>query len=151
MGLNKAWEDVKIFHKTFKAPVGEDPHMLERERSLARADWMREIGAEPADSDAGSPRFGQFPPREPAALPAPALPNARIMIHQPTGGAKGQASDVKIHAEEILYTRKRLNDLLSKHTKQPLKVIDKDTDRDFFMSAEEALKYGLVDKIIEKR
>lgn len=80
-----------------------------------------------------------------------ALPNARIMIHQPTGGAKGQASDVKIHAEEILYTRKRLNDLLSKHTKQPLKVIDKDTDRDFFMSAEEALKYGLVDKIIEKR
>ncbi len=80
-----------------------------------------------------------------------ALPNARIMIHQPTGGAKGQASDVKIHAEEILYTRKRLNDLLSKHTKQPLKVIDKDTDRDFFMSAEEALKYGIVDKIIEKR
>jgi len=80
-----------------------------------------------------------------------ALPNARIMIHQPTGGAKGQASDVKIHAEEILYTRKRLNNLLSKHTKQPLKVIDKDTDRDFFMSAEEALKYGIVDKIIEKR
>ncbi|MEA4873443.1 MAG: ATP-dependent Clp endopeptidase proteolytic subunit ClpP [Synergistaceae bacterium] len=80
-----------------------------------------------------------------------ALPNSRVMIHQPTGGARGQASDVKIHAEEILYTRKRLNDLLSKHTKQPLKVIDKDTDRDFFMSAEEALKYGIVDKIIEKR
>lgn len=80
-----------------------------------------------------------------------ALPNSRVMIHQPTGGARGQASDVKIHAEEILYTRKRLNDLLSKHTKQPLEVIDRDTDRDFFMSAEEALKYGLVDKIIEKR
>lgn len=80
-----------------------------------------------------------------------ALPNSRVMIHQPTGGARGQASDVKIHAEEILYTRKRLNDLLSKHTKQPLEVIDKDTDRDFFMSAEEALKYGIVDKIIEKR
>lgn len=80
-----------------------------------------------------------------------ALPNSRVMIHQPTGGARGQASDVKIHAEEILYTRKRLNDLLSKHTKQPLKVIDKDTDRDFFMSAEEALNYGIVDKIIEKR
>ena len=80
-----------------------------------------------------------------------ALPNSRVMIHQPTGGARGQASDVKIHAEEILYTRKRLNDLLSKHTKQPLEVIDRDTDRDFFMSAEEALKYGIVDKIIEKR
>lgn len=80
-----------------------------------------------------------------------ALPNSRVMIHQPSGGARGQASDVKIHAEEILYTRKRLNDLLSKHTKQPLEVIDRDTDRDFFMSAEEALKYGLVDKIIEKR
>jgi len=80
-----------------------------------------------------------------------ALPNSRVMIHQPTGGARGQASDVKIHAEEILYTRKRLNDLLSKHTKQPLKVIDKDTDRDFFMSAEEALKYGIVGKIIETR
>ncbi len=80
-----------------------------------------------------------------------ALPNSRVMIHQPTGGARGQASDIKIHAEEILYTRKRLNDLLSKHTKQPLKVIDKDTDRDFFMSAEEALNYGIVDKIIEKR
>ncbi|MDY9921902.1 MAG: ATP-dependent Clp endopeptidase proteolytic subunit ClpP [Synergistota bacterium] len=80
-----------------------------------------------------------------------ALPNARIMIHQPTGGARGQASDVKIHAEEILFTRKSLNDLLSKHTKQPLDVIERDTERDFFMSPEEALKYGIVDKIIEKR
>jgi len=80
-----------------------------------------------------------------------ALPNARIMIHQPSGGARGQASDVKIHAEEILFTRKSMNDLLSKHTKQPLEVIERDTERDFFMSPEEALKYGIVDKIIEKR
>ena len=79
-----------------------------------------------------------------------ALPNARIMIHQPSGGARGQASDVKIHAEEILFTRKSMNDLLSKHTKQPLEVIERDTERDFFMSPEEALKYGIVDKIIEK-
>jgi len=80
-----------------------------------------------------------------------AIPNARIMIHQPSGGARGQASDVKIHAEEILFTRKSMNDLLSKHTKQPLEVIERDTERDFFMSPEEALKYGIVDKIIEKR
>ena len=80
-----------------------------------------------------------------------ALPNARIMIHQPSGGARGQASDVKIHAEEILFTRKSMNDLLSKHTKQPLEVIERDSERDFFMSPEEALKYGIVDKIIEKR
>ncbi len=80
-----------------------------------------------------------------------ALPNSRVMIHQPSGGARGQASDIKIQAKEILYIRERLNDLLSKHTGQPLDVIERDTDRDFFMSAEEALKYGIVDKIIEKR
>lgn len=80
-----------------------------------------------------------------------ALPNSRVMIHQPSGGARGQASDIKIQAKEILYIRERLNDLLSKHTGQPLDVIERDTDRDFFMSAEEALNYGIVDKIIEKR
>lgn len=80
-----------------------------------------------------------------------ALPNSRVMIHQPSGGARGQASDIKIQAKEILYIRERLNDLLSKHTGQPLDLIERDTDRDFFMSAEEALKYGIVDKIIEKR
>jgi ATP-dependent Clp protease protease subunit len=80
-----------------------------------------------------------------------ALPNSRIMIHQPSGGAQGQATEIQIHAKEILYTRERLNGILSKHTKQPLDVIEKDTDRDYFMSAEEALKYGIVDKIIEKR
>ena len=79
-----------------------------------------------------------------------ALPNSRIMIHQPSGGAQGQATEIQIHAKELLYTRERLNGILAKHTKQPLDVIEKDTDRDYFMSAEEALKYGIVDKIIEK-
>lgn len=80
-----------------------------------------------------------------------ALPNSRVMIHQPLGGTRGQATDIEIHTKEILETRKTLNGILAKHTKQPLKKIGKDTDRDFFMSAEEALKYGIVDKIIEKR
>lgn len=80
-----------------------------------------------------------------------ALPNAEIMIHQPLGGAEGQASDIFIHATHIIKTKDRLNNILAKHTGQPLKVIEKDTDRDNFMSAEEALKYGLIDKIITKR
>ncbi len=80
-----------------------------------------------------------------------ALPNSRIMIHQPSGGAQGQATEIQIHAKEILYAREQLNKILAKHTKQPLDVIDRDTDRDFFMSPEEAMKYGIVDKIIEKR
>lgn len=80
-----------------------------------------------------------------------ALPNSRVMIHQPLGGTRGQATDIEIHTREILGIRKRLNDILVKHTKQSLKTIEKDTERDFFMSAEEALKYGIVDKIIEKR
>ncbi len=79
------------------------------------------------------------------------LPNARIMIHQPHGGARGQAVDIKIQAEEILRTRKVLNDILAHHTGQPLDRIDRDTDRDFFMSGAEAVEYGLVDKVIEKR
>ncbi len=77
-----------------------------------------------------------------------ALPNAEVMIHQPLGGAEGQASDIKIRAEHILRTRERLNKILAKHTKQDLKRIELDTDRDKFMSAEEAKKYGIVDKII---
>lgn len=80
-----------------------------------------------------------------------ALPNSRVMIHQPMGGTSGQVSDIQIHAKEILRIRERLNEILSKHTKQPLATIENDTDRDFFMSAEEAVKYGIVDKIIEKR
>lgn len=80
-----------------------------------------------------------------------ALPNSRIMIHQPMGGMQGQASDIEIHAKEILKTRARLNEILAKHTGQPLERIEADTDRDFYMSAEEAQQYGIVDKIIEKR
>jgi len=79
------------------------------------------------------------------------LPNAEVMIHQPLGGTEGQASDIRIHAEHIIKTKDRLNGILAKHTGQKIEVIEKDTDRDNFMSAEEALKYGLVDKIITKR
>ena len=77
-----------------------------------------------------------------------ALPNARIMIHQPWGGAQGAASDIGIQAKEILRLRERINELLAQHTGQPLEKVAKDTDRDFFMSADEALKYGVVDEVI---
>ncbi|TSE18321.1 ATP-dependent Clp protease proteolytic subunit [Tepidimonas alkaliphilus] len=80
-----------------------------------------------------------------------ALPNARVMIHQPLGGAQGQASDIEIHAREILRLRADLNRILSERTGQPLEKIERDTDRDFFMSAAEAAEYGLVDKVIDKR
>lgn len=80
-----------------------------------------------------------------------ALPNSEVMIHQPLGGTEGQASDIRIHADHIIRTKDRLNKMLAHHTGQPLKTIEKDTDRDFFMSAEEAKKYGLVDGIIQKR
>ncbi|MDR1133921.1 MAG: ATP-dependent Clp endopeptidase proteolytic subunit ClpP [Synergistaceae bacterium] len=80
-----------------------------------------------------------------------ALPNARVLIHQPSGGSRGQASDIKIQADEILKTRGILNGILSRHTGQPMDRIERDTDRDFYMSAEEAVEYGLVDKVIQKR
>lgn len=80
-----------------------------------------------------------------------ALPNSEIMIHQPLGGAKGQASDIKIQAEHILFIRNRMNNLLAQMTGQPLETIEKDTDRDNWMTAEDAVKYGLIDKIVEKR
>lgn len=80
-----------------------------------------------------------------------ALPNAEIMIHQPLGGAQGQASDIKIHADHILKTRDKLNRLLAEHTGKPLEVIEQDTERDNFMSAEEAVSYGLIDKVITKK
>ena len=80
-----------------------------------------------------------------------ALPNSRIMIHQPLGGAEGQASDIKILSDEILRLRKNLNSILSNNTKQPLKKIEKDTDRNFFMSAHEAKGYGIIDTILDKR
>lgn len=78
------------------------------------------------------------------------LPNSEVMIHQVMGGAEGQAVDIKIRAEHILRIRDRLNGILAKHTGQPIAKIEKDTDRDYFMTAEEALKYGIVDKIIKK-
>ena len=80
-----------------------------------------------------------------------ALPNSEIMIHQPLGGAQGQASDIKIHADHILFIRGQMNRLLSEMTGQPLEVIERDTERDNFMTAENAVKYGLVDKVIDKR
>jgi ATP-dependent Clp protease, protease subunit len=80
-----------------------------------------------------------------------ALPNSRVMIHQPMGGFQGQASDVEIHAREILYLRGRLNELMAKHTGKDVKTIEHDTDRDNFLSAEEAVKYGLVDKVLLSR
>lgn len=80
-----------------------------------------------------------------------ALPNSEIMIHQPLGGTRGQATDIKIHADHILKTRDRLNKILSERTGQPLERIEADTERDFFMSAEEAKAYGLVDEVMERR
>jgi ATP-dependent Clp protease protease subunit len=80
-----------------------------------------------------------------------ALPHARIMIHQPLGGAQGQATDIEIHAKEILRMKKELNKILAENTGQNIRKIEKDTERDFFMSAEEALKYGLIDKVLKKR
>lgn len=79
------------------------------------------------------------------------LPNSRVMIHQPLGGFQGQASDIQIHAQEILTIKEKLNKLLAEHTGQPLEVIERDTDRDNFMSADQAVKYGLVDSILSKR
>jgi len=77
-----------------------------------------------------------------------ALPNTRILIHQPSGGFQGQATDIQIHAQEILRIRKTLNDILAEHTGQPIEKIERDTERDFFMSAEEAKGYGIIDDII---
>ena len=79
------------------------------------------------------------------------LPNSRVMIHQPMGGYQGQATDIEIHAKEILYLRGRLNEILSKHTGKSIEVIQRDTERDFFMSGQEAVKYGIVDKVLLSR
>lgn len=80
-----------------------------------------------------------------------ALPNSEIMIHQPLGGTQGQATDIKIHAERIIKIKQNLNQMLSKITKKPIEIIEHDTERDNFMSAQEAADYGLIDKVIEKR
>jgi ATP-dependent Clp protease protease subunit len=79
------------------------------------------------------------------------LPNSRVMIHQPSGGFQGQVSDIEIHAKEILYLKARLNEILAKHTGKTVEAISRDSDRDFFMGAEEAVKYGIVDKVLTAR
>jgi len=79
------------------------------------------------------------------------LPNSRVMIHQPLGGFQGQASDIQIHAQEILGIKNKLNGLLAEHSGQPIEVVEKDTDRDNFMSSQQALEYGLIDSILSKR
>ena len=79
------------------------------------------------------------------------LPNSRVMIHQPSGGFSGQASDIEIHAKEVLFLKRRLNEMMALHTGQPMEVIERDTDRDNFMGSEEAVKYGLVDKVLTSR
>ena len=80
-----------------------------------------------------------------------ALPNSEIMIHQPLGGAKGQATDIQIQAEQILHIKKTLNGILAANTGKPLEIIERDTDRDNYMTAQEAMEYGLIDRVIEKR
>jgi len=79
-----------------------------------------------------------------------ALPNSRIMIHQPAGGFQGQASDIEIQAKEIIKVKKKLNDIYARHTGQKVEKVEKDVDRDYFMSAQEAMEYGLIDKVIER-
>jgi ATP-dependent Clp protease protease subunit len=79
------------------------------------------------------------------------LPNSRVMIHQPSGGFQGQASDIEIQAREVLYLKTRLNEMLAKHTGQPIEQIERDSDRDRFMAAEEAVKYGLIDRVLTNR
>jgi ATP-dependent Clp protease protease subunit len=80
-----------------------------------------------------------------------ALPNTRILIHQPSGGFSGQAADIQIHAQEILRIRARIDEILAHHTGKPIEVVTRDSDRDFFMSADEAMAYGLIDEIIQSR
>jgi ATP-dependent Clp protease protease subunit len=80
-----------------------------------------------------------------------ALPNARIMVHQPSGGFSGQASDIERHAEDIIKTKRKLNEIYAKHTGQPMEVIEKTLDRDYFMTADEAKAFGLVDHVYEHR
>jgi ATP-dependent Clp protease protease subunit len=79
------------------------------------------------------------------------LPNSRVMIHQPSGGFSGQASDIEIHAKEVLYLKRKLNEMMALHTGQPIEVIERDTDRDNFMSAEDAVKYGMIDRVLTNR
>jgi len=119
---------------------------------LAIYDTMQHIKPDVATICIGqAASMGAFLLAAGAAGKRSALPNARVMIHQPSGGAQGQASDIDIQAKEILKIRATLNDLLAMHTGQPLEQIEKDTDRNYFMSAEEAKSYGLIDEIIYPR
>jgi ATP-dependent Clp protease protease subunit len=86
-----------------------------------------------------------------AAAKRSALPNSRIMIHQPSGGTQGTASDIEIQAREVLYTRAKMNELMAKHTGRPLEQVERDVDRDRFMSAEEAKSYGIIDHVVTNR
>ena len=79
------------------------------------------------------------------------LPNSRVMIHQPSGGFSGQASDIEIHAKEVLYLKRKLNEMMAEHTGQPIEVIERDSDRDRFMGAEDAVQYGLIDRVLTSR
>src|SRR4030095_16925000 len=79
------------------------------------------------------------------------LPNSRVMIHQPSGGFSGQASDIEIHAKEVLYLKRKLHEMLAQHTGQPIEVIERDTDRDNFMGADDAVKYGMIDRVLKNR
>ncbi|HEY3295856.1 MAG TPA: ATP-dependent Clp endopeptidase proteolytic subunit ClpP [bacterium] len=119
---------------------------------LAIYDTMQHIKPDVATICIGqAASMGAFLLAAGAAGKRSSLPNARIMIHQPSGGAQGQASDIDIQAKEILKIRSRLNDLLAMHTGQPIEQIEKDTDRNNFMSAEEAKAFGIVDEIIYPR
>ncbi|MBW4697529.1 MAG: ATP-dependent Clp protease proteolytic subunit [Aphanocapsa lilacina HA4352-LM1] len=119
---------------------------------LAIYDTMQHVRADVATMCVGlAASMGSFLLTAGAKGKRTSLPHSRIMIHQPLGGAQGQATDIGIQAKEILYTKDRLNQILSERTGQPLERIERDTDRDFFMSAEDAKQYGLIDQVVLHR
>ncbi|MBC8121131.1 MAG: ATP-dependent Clp protease proteolytic subunit [Gemmatimonadaceae bacterium] len=119
---------------------------------LAIYDTMQHIRANVATTCVGlAASMGSFLLAAGAKGKRTSLPHSRIMIHQPLGGAQGQASDISIQAKEILYIKDRLNLILSERTGQPLERVERDTDRDFFMSADEAQRYGLIDIVVQER
>ncbi|BAC91707.1 MULTISPECIES: ATP-dependent Clp protease proteolytic subunit [Gloeobacter] len=119
---------------------------------LAIYDTMQHVRADVATMCVGlAASMGSFLLTAGAKGKRTSLPHSRIMIHQPLGGAQGQATDIGIQAKEILYTKDRLNQILSERTGQPLERIERDTDRDFFMSAEDAKQYGLIDQVVQHR
>jgi ATP-dependent Clp protease protease subunit len=119
---------------------------------LAIYDTMQHVRANVATMCVGlAASMGSFLLTAGAKGKRTSLPHSRIMIHQPLGGAQGQATDIGIQAKEILYAKDRLNQILAERTGQPLERIERDTDRDFFMSAEEARQYGLIDQVVQHR